>query len=127
MGKMKELSKDEQRKQELEAEKAFRESPLGQSITQLEGAIVGHITELLDAIGIAVPEDKEEAVMTNFIGAAHAAGAIQRLVWQQLDYEQQQKEAPAPVKKAEKALKKQAKKEAVKKNRPRGKTAMKKA
>ena len=65
--------------------------------------------------------------MTTFIGAAHAAGAIQRLVWQQLDYEQQQKEAPAPVKKAEKALKKQAKKEAVKKNRPRGKTSMKKA
>ena len=65
-------------------------------------------------------------MMTNFIAASHAAGTIQRLVWQQMDFEAKQKEAMQTTK-AEKTLKKSAKKEAVKKNRSRGKTSMKKA
>ena len=127
MGKTKEITEDQQKA--LDAEKAFRESPLGQNITKLEGHVKGHLTDMFDAAGVAFSAEKEDEVMTNFIAAAHAAGTIQRLVWEQLDYEAKMREEQSsiPTAKIEKAIKKQAKKESVKKNRPRGKTSMKKA
>jgi len=127
MEKTKEITEDQQKA--LDAEKAFRESPLGQNITKLEDHVKGHLADMFDAAGVAFSTEKEDEVMTNFIAAAHAAGTIQRLVWEQLDYEAKMREEQnsIPTAKIEKAIKKQAKKEAVKKNRPRGKTSMKKA
>jgi len=127
MGKTKEITEDQQKA--LDAEKAFRESPLGQNITKLEDHVKGHLADMFDAAGVAFSTEKEDEVMTNFIAASHAAGTIQRLVWEQLDYEAKMREEQnsIPTPKIEKAIKKQAKKEAVKKNRPRGKTSMKKA
>jgi hypothetical protein len=127
MGKTKEITEDQQKA--LDAEKAFRDSPLGKNITQLENHVKGHLSDMFDAAGIAFSTDQEDEVMTNFIAASHAAGTIQRLVWEQLDFEAKQREEQnsIPTAKIEKAIKKQAKKEAVKKNRPRGKTSMKKA
>ena len=123
MEKVKELSQEERQEQ---ANKAFRETPLGQNITQLEQHVENHLVDMLSAVGIGVTDEQRTDMMTNFIAASHAAGTIQRLVWQQMDYEAKQREAmQAPN--LEKAAKKAAKKETVKKNRPRGKTSMKKA
>ena len=123
MEKVKEISTEEKQEQ---ANKAFRETPLGQNITQLEQHVENHLVDMLSAVGIGVTDEQRTDMMTNFIAASHAAGTIQRLVWQQMDYEAKQREAmQAPN--LEKAAKKAAKKETVKKNRPRGKTSMKKA
>ena len=126
MEKVKEISAEEK---QVEAEKAFRETPLGQNITQLEGHVENHLVDMLSSVGISVTDEQRTDMMTNFIAASHAAGTIQRLVWEQLDFEAKQREEQnsIPTAKIEKAIKKQAKKEAVKKNRPRGKTSMKKA
>jgi len=123
MGKVKEISTEEK---QMEAEKAFRETPLGQNITQLEGHVENHLVDMLDSVGIGVTDEQRTDMMTNFIAASHAAGTIQRLVWQQMDFEAKQREAVKTTK-AEKAVKKAEKKEATKKNRSRGKTSMKKA
>lgn len=123
MEKVKEISQEEK---EMQAEKAFRETPLGQNITQLEGHVENHLVDMLSAVGIGVTDEQRTDMMTNFIAASHAAGTIQRLVWQQMDFEAKQKQAMQTTK-AEKTVKKAAKKEAVKKNRSRGKTSMKKA
>ena len=123
MEKVKELT---QKEKEMEAEKAFRATPLGKNITQLEGHVENHLVDMLSAVGISVTDEQRTDMMTNFIAASHAAGTIQRLVWQQMDFEAKQKEAMQTTK-AEKVVKKAAKKEAVKKNRSRGKTSMKKA
>lgn len=123
MEKVKELSQEEKQEQ---ANKAFRETPLGQNITQLEEHVENHLVDMLSAVGIGVTDEQRTDMMTNFIAASHAAGTIQRLVWQQMDYEAKQREAMQSPK-LEKAAKKAAKKETVKKNRPRGKTSMKKA
>tara|TARA_R100001443_G_scaffold27449_1_gene40650 strand:- start:1108 stop:1479 length:372 start_codon:yes stop_codon:yes gene_type:complete len=123
MEKVKELSQEERQEQ---ANKAFRETPLGQNITQLEKHVENHLVDMLSAVGIGVTDEQRTDMMTNFIAASHAAGTIQRLVWQQMDYEAKQREAMQSPK-LEKAAKKAAKKETVKKNRPRGKTSMKKA
>jgi len=123
MEKVKEISTEEK---QIEAEKAFRETPLGQNITQLEGHVENHLVDMLSAVGIGVTDEQRTDMMTNFIAASHAAGTIQRLVWQQMDYEAKQREAMQTTK-AEKIVKKAAKKEATKKNRSRGKTSMKKA
>ena len=123
MEKVKELSQEEKQEQ---ANKAFRETPLGQNITQLEGHVENHLVDMLSAVGIGVTDEQKTDMMTNFIAASHAAGTIQRLVWQQMDYEAKQREAIQTTK-AEKVVKKAAKKEATKKNRSRGKTSMKKA
>ena len=123
MEKVKEISQEEK---EVKAEKAFRETPLGQNITQLEEHVENHLVDMLSAVGIGVTDEQRTDIMTNFIAASHAAGTIQRLVWQQMDYEAKQREAMETTK-AEKTVKKAAKKEATKKNRSRGKTSMKKA
>jgi len=123
MEKVKEISQEEK---EMQAEKAFRETPLGQNITQLEEHVENHLVDMLSAVGIGVTDEQRTDMMTNFIAASHAAGTIQRLVWQQMDYEAKQREAIQSTK-AEKAVKKAAKKESTKKNRSRGKTSMKKA
>lgn len=123
MGKVKEISTEEK---QMEAEKAFRETPLGQNITQLEGHVENHLVDMLDSVGIGVTDEQRTDMMTNFIAASHAAGTIQRLVWQQMDFEAKQREAVKTTK-AEKAVKKAEKKEATKKNRSRGKTSMKKS
>ncbi len=123
MEKVKEISQDEK---QMEAEKAFRETPLGQNITQLEGHVENHLVNMLSSVGINVTDEQRTDMMTNFIAASHAAGTIQRLVWQQMDFEAKQREAMETTK-AEKTVKKAAKKEATKKNRSRGKTSMKKA
>ena len=123
MEKVKEIS---QKEKEMEAEKAFRATPLGKNITELEGHVENHLVDMLDAVGIGVTDKQRTDMMTNFIAASHAAGTIQRLVWQQMDFEAKQREAMQTTK-AEKIVKKAAKKEAVKKNRSRGKTSMKKA
>tara|TARA_Y100000592_G_C5444284_1_gene305111 strand:- start:188 stop:559 length:372 start_codon:yes stop_codon:yes gene_type:complete len=123
MEKVKEIS---QKEKEMEAEKAFRATPLGKNITELEGHVENHLVDMLDAVGIGVTDEQRTDMMTNFIAASHAAGTIQRLVWQQMDFEAKQREAMQTTK-AEKIVKKAAKKEAVKKNRSRGKTSMKKA
>jgi len=123
MGKVKEISTEEK---QMEAEKAFRETPLGQNITQLEGHVENHLVDMLDSVGIGVTDEQRTDMMTNFIAASHAAGTIQRLVWQQMDFESKQREA-LQTNKAEKAVKKAEKKEATKKNRSRGKTSMKKS
>jgi hypothetical protein len=123
MEKVKELSQDEK---QMQAEKAFRETPLGKNITELESHVENHLVDMLSAVGIGVTDEQRTDMMTNFIAASHAAGTIQRLVWQQMDYEAKQREAMQSTK-AEKAVKKAAKKEATKKNRSRGKTSMKKA
>ena len=123
MEKVKEIS---QKEKEMEAEKAFRATPLGKNITELEGHVENHLVDMLMAANIDTTDIKMKDVMTNFIGASHAAATIQRLVWQQMDYEAKQREAMQSSK-AEKAIKKAAKKEATKKNRSRGKTSMKKA
>ena len=78
------------------------------------------------ALNIDTTSVNMKDVMTNFIAASHASGTIQRLVWQQMDFESKQREALQSTK-VEKAVKKAAKKETVKKNRSRGKTSMKKA
>ena len=122
MEKVKEISNEEK---QMQAEKAFRETPLGQNITQLEGHVENHLVDMLSAVGIGVTDEQRTDMMTNFIAASHAAGTIQRLVWQQMDYEAKQREA-METSKAEKTVKKAAKKEATKKNRSRGKTSMKK-
>lgn len=125
MGKTKEITEEQKA---LDAEKAFRESPLGQNITKLENHVSDHLTDMFIALGINTEDVNMVDVMTNFIAASHAAGTIQRLVWEQLDYEAKQREQQnsIPTAKIEKAIKKQAKKDAVKKNRARGKTSMKK-
>jgi len=123
MEKVKEISQEEKK---IEAEKAFRETPLGQNITQLEAHVENHLVDMFSAVGINVTDDQRTEMMTNFIAASHAAGTIQRLVWQQMDFESKQREAMQTTK-AEKTVKKAAKKEATKKNRSRGKTSMKKA
>ncbi len=123
MEKVKKISQEEK---EMQAEKAFRETPLGQNITQLEEHVENHLVDMLSAVGIGVTDEQRTDMMTNFIAASHAAGTIQRLVWQQMDYEAKQREAIQSTK-AEKAVKKAAKKESTKKNRSRGKTSMKKA
>ena len=123
MEKVKELT---QKEKEMEADKAFRATPLGKNITDLEAHVENHLVDMLMALNIDTTNVKMTDVMTNFIAASHAAGTIQRLFWQQMDYEAKQKEALQSAK-AEKALKKAAKKETVKKNRSRGKTSMKKA
>ncbi len=123
MEKVKEISQEEK---EMQAEKAFRETPLGQNITQLEEHVENHLVDMLSAVGIGVTDEQRTDMMTNFIAASHAAGTIQRLVWQQMDFEAKQREAIQSTK-AEKAVKKAAKKESTKKNRSRGKTSMKKA
>jgi len=123
MEKVKEISQDEK---QMEAEKAFRETPLGQNITQLEGHVENHLVDMLSSVGINVTDEQRTDMMSNFIAASHAANTIQRLVWQQMDFEAKQREAMQTTK-AEKTVKKAAKKEAVKKNRSRGKTSMKKA
>lgn len=123
MEKVKEISTEEK---QMEAEKAFRETPLGQNITQLEEHVENHLVDMLSTVGIGVTDEQRTDMMTNFIAASHAAGTIQRLVWQQMDFEAKQREAMQTTK-AEKAVKKAAKKETVKKNRSRGKTSMKKA
>jgi hypothetical protein len=123
MEKVKEISTEEK---QMEAEKAFRETPLGQNITQLEEHVENHLVDMLDSVGIGVTDEQRTDMMTNFIAASHAAGTIQRLVWQQMDFEAKQREAVKTTK-AEKAVKKAEKKEATKKNRSRGKTSMKKA
>lgn len=128
MGKLKELGMKEQeeqnRKDEInKVEKDFRDSPLGKAITELEGHIESHLGDMFESLGLKA-EDKE-AVMTNFIAASHAAGTIQRLVWEQMDYEAKQR-AEVETSKVEKVVKKAEKKEATKKNRSRGKTSMKK-
>jgi len=127
MGKTKEITEDQQKA--LDAEKAFRESPLGQNITQLEDHVANHLVDMLDAVGVGVTDDNRDVVMSNFIAAAHAAGTIQKLVWEQLDFEAKQRnlQQAAPSAQTEKQARKAEKKEAVKKNRPRGKTSMKKA
>ena len=123
MEKVKEISQEEK---QIEAEKAFRATPLGKNITELEGHVENHLVDMLSAVGIGVTDEQRTDMMTNFIAASHAAGTIQRLVWQQMDYEAKQREAMQSPK-LEKAAKKAAKKETVKKNRSRGKTSMKKA
>ena len=123
MEKVKEISQQEK---EMEAHEAFRKTPLGKNITQLEGHVENHLVDMFSSVGIGVTDDQRAEMMTNFIAASHAAGTIQRLVWQQMDYEAKQREAMQTTK-AEKAVKKAVKKEAVKKNRSRGKTSMKKA
>ena len=84
MGKTKEITEEQKA---LDAEKAFRESPLGQNITKLEGHVSDHLTDMFIALGINTEDVNMVDVMTNFIAASHAAGTIQRLVWEQLDYE----------------------------------------
>jgi hypothetical protein len=123
MEKVKEISQEEK---EMQAEKAFRETPLGQNITQLESHVENHLVDMLSSVGIGVTDEQRTDMMTNFIAASHAAGTIQRLVWQQMDFEAKNREAMQTTK-AEKTVKKAAKKEATKKNRSRGKTSMKKA
>ena len=128
MGKLKEVGMKEQeeqnRKDEInKVEKDFRDSPLGKAITELEGHIESHLGDMCESLGLKVKD--KEAVMTNFIAASHAAGTIQRLVWEQMDYEAKQR-AEVETSKVEKAVKKAEKKEATKKNRSRGKTSMKK-
>ncbi len=129
MGKLKELGmkeqEDQNRKDEInKVEKDFRDSPLGKAITELEGHIENHLVDMFKSLDIKVKD--KEAMMTNFIAASHAAGTIQRLVWEQMDYEAKQRQA-IESSKVDKAVKKEAKKEATKKNRSRGKTSMKKA
>lgn len=123
MEKVKEISVEEK---QMEAEKAFRETPLGKNISDLEKHTLSHLQELMDALNIDTKDVNMEHVTGSFIGATHAAGTIQRLVWQQMDYEAKKREALETTK-VEKTVKKAAKKEAVKKNRSRGKTSMKKA
>ena len=123
MGKTKELAMEEQQKAHQEA---FRESPLGKAITDLEGHVGNHLVAMLDTVGIGVTDEQRNEVMTNFIAASHAAGTIQRLVWEQMDHEAKQR-AAVETSTTEKAIKKAEKKEATKKNRSRGKTSMKKA
>ena len=123
MQKVKEISQEEK---EMQAEKAFRETPLGQNITKLEAHVENHLVDMLMALNIDTTSVNMKDVMTNFIAASHASGTIQRLVWQQMDFEAKQREALQSTK-VEKAVKKAAKKETVKKNRSRGKTSMKKA
>ena len=123
MEKVKEISQEEK---EMQAEKAFRETPLGQNITKLEAHVEDHLVNMLMALNIDTTSVNMKDVMTNFIAASHASGTIQRLVWQQMDFEAKQREA-MQTNKAEKAVKKAVKKEATKKNRSRGKTSMKKA
>ena len=123
MEKVKEISHEEK---QMQAEKAFRETPLGKNITQLEEHVENHLVDMLSSVGIGVTDEQRTDMMTNFIAASHAAGTIQRLVWQQMDYEAKKREAMESPK-LEKAAKKAAKKESVKKNRSRGKTSMKKA
>ena len=126
MGKLKELGMKEQEEQNRieKVEKDFRDSPLGKAITDLEGHIENHLGDMFKSVGVKVKD--KEAMMTNFIAASHAAGTIQRLVWEQMDYEAKQRQA-IESSKVGKAVKKEAKKEATKKNRSRGKTSMKKA
>ena len=123
MGKTKELAMEEQQKANQEA---FRESPLGKAITELEGHVGNHLVAMLDAVGIGVTDEQRDEAMTHFIADSHASGTIQRLVWEQTDHEAKQR-AAVETSKAEKAVKKAEKKEATKKNRSRGKTSMKKA
>lgn len=112
---------------EKQQEAEFRATPLGNAITELEGSIEGHLVEMFKALGIETKaKTKElEVAMSNFIGASHAAGAIQRLVWQEMDHQAKAREA-VNTKAVEKAQKKELKKEETKKNRPRGKTSMNK-
>ena len=123
MEKVKELSAKE--KQD-EAHKAFRATPLGKNITDLEVHVTGCLRDMLEAINIDTKDLDMGLITSTFITASHASGTIQRLVWQQMDFEAKQREAMETTK-AEKTVKKAAKKEAVKKNRSRGKTSMKKA
>lgn len=126
MGKLKELGMKEQEEQNRieKVQKDFRDSPLGKAITDLEGHIENHLKDMFKSLDIKVKD--KEAMMTNFIAASHAAGTIQRLVWEQMDYEAKQRQA-IESSKVNKTVKKEAKKEATKKNRSRGKTSMKKA
>ena len=123
MEKVKEISAEEK---QMEAEKAFRETPLGQNISKLETHVEDHLVDMFMNLNIDTTSVDIKKVMSSFIAASHAAGTIQRLVWQQMDFESKQREA-IQTSKAEKIAKKEAKKETVKKNRPRGKTSMKKA
>tara|TARA_R110002096_G_scaffold147551_5_gene307464 strand:+ start:109 stop:492 length:384 start_codon:yes stop_codon:yes gene_type:complete len=125
MGKLKEVGMKEQEEQNRieKVEKQFRDSPLGTAITELEGHVESHLGDMFESLGLEVKD--REAMMTNFIAASHAAGTIQRLVWEQMDYEAKQREA-VETSKVEKVVKKAEKKEATKKNRSRGKTSMKK-
>ena len=54
---------------------------------------------------IDIKDVNMENVTSSFIGATHAAGTIQRLVWQQMDFEAKQKQAMQTTK-AEKTVKK---------------------
>jgi len=119
MGKTKELAAKQQQ------EEQFRDSPLGKAITELESHVEGHLIGMFEAAGVTVSPTMKEAMMTNFIGASHAAGTIQRLVWEQMDFQAKQT-AEVATAKPEKAERKAAKKEAVKANRPRGKMTVKK-
>tara|TARA_R100000734_G_C3311346_1_gene102200 strand:+ start:921 stop:1292 length:372 start_codon:yes stop_codon:yes gene_type:complete len=123
MEKVKEISAKEK---QMEAEKAFRETPLGQNISKLETHVEDHLVDMFMNLNIDITSVDIKKVMSSFIAASHASGTIQRLVWQQMDFESKQREA-IQTSKAEKAAKKEAKKQTVKKNRPRGKTSMKKA
>ncbi len=78
MEKVKEISQEEK---EMQAEKAFRETPLGRNITQLESHVENHLVDMLTSVGIGVTDEQRTDMMTNFIAASHAAGTIQRLVW----------------------------------------------
>jgi len=119
MGKIKEIAAVTEQEQE------FRNSPLGKAITELETHVEGHLTEMFEAAGVKITPTMKEDMMVNFIGASHAAGTIQRLVWEQMDFQAKQT-AEVATAKPEKAVKKAAKKEAVKANRPRGKMTVKK-
>ena len=123
MEKVKEISAEEK---QMEAEKAFRETPLGQNISKLETHVEDHLVDMFMNLNIDTTSVDIKKVMSSFIAASHAAGTIQRLVWQQMDFESKQREA-IQTSKAEKIAKKEAKKETVKKTSPRGKTSMKKA
>jgi|TARA_R110000744_G_scaffold17850_1_gene48098 hypothetical protein len=117
MSKTKESSTAEQQEAE------FRATPLGKAITELEGSVEGHLKEMFGAFGLKLEEGSKEMdyAMSNFIGASHAAGAIQRMVWQEMEHMAKNKEAINT-----KEVTKEVKKEKVKKNRSRGKTSMKK-
>ena len=60
MGKTKELAMEEQQKANQEA---FRESPLGKAITELEGHVGNHLVAMLDAVGIGVTDEQRDEAM----------------------------------------------------------------
>ena len=115
---MKELDIEKQQENQIErVEKDFSDSPLGKAIHELEGHIENHLLIMLDSFGVKVTDEQKPIMMSNFIAATHASGTIQRLVWEQMDYEAKQR-AAIETSKAEKLIKK---------NKPSKKTSNKKA